>query len=60
MFESSVAPDTVPFELVDRTQLIRLQQSDPGPSFLFELVVKGDDHYFIKSGVLRTWRDKLM
>jgi len=26
--ESSVAVETIPFELVDRTELIRLQQSD--------------------------------
>jgi len=32
------------FELVDRTELIRLQQCGPGLS-LFELADKGDDHY---------------
>ena len=44
------------FELVDRTELIRLQQCGPGLS-LFELADKGDDHYLIKSGVLRTCPD---
>jgi len=61
LFESSVAAKTIPFELVDRAELICLQQSDPGLSSLFELAEKGDNHYFIiKSGVLlRIWRDKL-
>ena len=52
--------ETIPFELVDRSELIRLQQSDLGLSSLFELAEKGDDHYFLKSGVLfRSWRDKM-
>ena len=60
LFESSVAAETIPFELVDRTELIRLQQSDPGLLSLFELADKGDDHYFLKSRVLlRSWRDKM-
>ena len=60
LFESSVATDTIPFELVDRSELIRLQQSEISLSSLFELAEKGDDHYFLKSGVLlRSWRDKL-
>jgi len=60
LFESSVAMDTIPFELVDRSELIRLQQFDTNLSSLFELAEKGDDHYFLKSGVLlRSWRDKL-
>lgn len=60
LFESSVVAETIPFDFVDRTELIRLQQSDPGLSSLFALVDKGDDHYLIKSSVLlRTWRDKL-
>jgi len=49
LFESSVSAETIPFELVDRTELILLQQSDPGLSSLFELAEKNDDHYFIKS-----------
>jgi len=60
LFESSDVTDTIPFELVDRTEFIRLQQCDLSLSSLFELAEKGDDHYFLKSGVLlRSWRDKL-
>ena len=60
MFEISDVSDTIAFELVDRTELIRLQQSDTSLSSLFELAEKGDDHYFLKSGVLlRSWQDKL-
>ena len=52
--------ETIRFELVYHTELVRLKQSDTSLSSLFELADKGDDHYFIKSGVLlRTWRDKL-
>jgi len=47
-------------ELVDRTELIRLQQSDPGLSSLFEQAEKGDDRYLVRSGVLlKTWKNKL-
>ena len=60
LFESSDVSDTIPFELVDRTEFIRLQQSDLSLASLFELAEKGDDHYFLKSGVLlRSWRDKV-
>jgi len=60
LFESSVDVETIPFELVDRSELIRLQQSDLGLLSLFELADKGDDHYFLKSDVLlRSWRDKM-
>jgi len=60
LFESSVDVETIPFELVDRSELIRLQQSDLGLSSLFELAEKGDDHFFLKSGVLlRSWRDTM-
>ena len=52
LFESSKIADTIPFELVDRTELIRLQQSDPDLSWLFELAHKGDDCYCVHSGVL--------
>ena len=56
LFENSDVTDTIPFELVDRTELIRLQQSDTSLSSLFQLAEKGDDHYFLKSGVLlRSW-----
>jgi len=59
LFESSDVTDTTPIELVDRAKVIRLQQSDMSLSSLFELAEKGDDHYFLKSGVLlRSWRDK--
>ena len=52
--------ETIPFQLVDRSELIRLQQSDLGLLSLFQLAEKGDDHYFLKSGVLlRSWRDKM-
>jgi len=52
--------ETIRFELVYHTELVRLKQSDTSLSSLFELADKGDDHYFIKSGVLlRSWRDKL-
>jgi len=44
LFESSVDVETIPFVLVDRSELIRLQQSDLGLSSLFELAEKGDDH----------------
>ena len=46
LFESSDDTDTIPFELVDRPELIRLQKSDTSLSSLFELAEKGDDHYF--------------
>jgi len=60
LFESSVATDTIPFELVDRSELVRLQLSDTSLSSLYELAEKGDDHYFLKSAVPpRSWRDKL-
>jgi len=60
LFESSVVVETIPFELVDRSELICLQQSDLCLSSLFELAEKGDDHYFLKSGVLlRSSRDKM-
>ena len=49
MSESSVAAETIPFELVNRTELISLQQCDTSLSSLFELADKGDDRYFIKS-----------
>jgi len=59
LFESSKIADIIPFELVDRTELIRLQQSDPDLSSLFELAHKGDDCYCVRSGVLvRSWPDK--
>ena len=45
---------------VDRAELIRLQQSDPGLSPLFERAEKGDERYFVRSGVLlRTSMTKL-
>jgi len=44
LFQSSVAVETIPFELVDRTKVIRLQQSGPALSPMFELAVKGEDH----------------
>ena len=47
-------------ELLDRAELIHLQQSDPGLSPLFERAEKGDERYFVRSGVLlRTSRTKL-
>ena len=59
LFESSDDVETIPFELANRSKLIRLQQSDSGLSSLFKLAEKGDDHYFLKSGVLlRSWCDK--
>ena len=60
LFESSKIADTIPFELVNRTKLIRLQQSEPDLSSLFELAHKGDDCYCVRSGVfVQSWRDKL-
>ena len=60
MSESSNAVDTIPFELVDRTELVRLQQSNSDVSSLFELSNKCDKRYFVNYDVLlRTWRDKL-
>ena len=60
LFESSDVTDTIPFELVDRAELIRLQRSDKSLSSLFELAEKGDDLCFLKSGVLlSSWRDKV-
>ena len=38
-FENSVATETTPFELMDRTERIRLQQSDTSLSSLFYLAV---------------------
>ena len=59
LFRSSVAADTLPSELVDRAELIRLQQSDPVLFSLFERAEKGDERFFVKPGVLvRTWYDK--
>ena len=52
LFENSKIADTIPFELVDRSELIRLQQSDPDLSLLFELANKGDDCYCVCCGVL--------
>ena len=43
LFKSSVATETIPFKLVDHTELIRLQQCDTSLSSLFELADKGDD-----------------
>ena len=40
LFESSDVTDTIPLELVDRTELIRLQQSDLSLASLFELAEK--------------------
>ena len=49
-----------PFEAIDRTELIRLQQTDPDPQALFSLAGKPDHPYTWQSGVLiRLWRDKL-
>jgi len=60
LFGSSVAMETIRFELVYHTEVVYLKQSDTSLSSLFELADKADDHYFIKSGVLlRSWRDKL-
>ena len=60
LFQSSVAAESIHSELVDSTQLIRLQQSDPGLAPLFKQAEKGDERYLVRSGVLlRTWRDKL-
>ena len=60
LFEESETSASVPFELVDRAELVRLQQSDPDLLSLFELVGKDDDRYSLLSGVLiRNWRDKL-
>jgi len=45
--------------LVDRAELVRLQQNDPDLSPLLELVGKGNGPYTMLSGVLiRNWRDK--
>ena len=47
------------FELVDREELIRLQQTDPDIASLFELVDQPEYGYVISAGVLvRLWRDK--
>jgi len=64
LFESSVDAETIPFELVDRTELIRLQQSDSGLSSLFELADKGDDTFlslvcFLDLGVIRWLRQRV-
>ena len=48
LFKSSVATETLPSEVVDRTELIRLQQSDPVLFSLFERAEKGDERYFFK------------
>lgn len=53
-------PEPIPFELVNRAELIRLQQGDPELSTLFDLVGKTGSPYEVVSGVLvRNWRDKL-
>jgi len=59
---SKLFGDTGPqslFELVDREELIRLQQTDPDIASLFELVDQPEYGYVISAGVLvRLWRDK--
>ena len=56
LFESDDASKTIPFELVNRSELIRLQQSDPGLSSLFEQAKQGDnissEMVFLDLGVL--------
>ena len=60
LFEGLVTAESFSPELLDRAELIRLQQSDPGLTPLFEQAEKGDKRYFVRSGVLlRTSRTKL-
>ena len=61
LFEGLVTAESFSPELLDRAELIHLQQSDPGLSPLFEQAEKGDERYFVRSGVLcRTSRTKLV
>jgi len=60
LFESYEAEETISFKHVDRTELIRLQQSDSSLTSLFQLAEKGHERYLVKSGVLlKDWRDKI-
>jgi len=59
LFEGLVTAESFSPEFLDCAELIRLQQSDPGLSPLFEQAEKGDKRYFVRFGVLRTSRTKL-
>ena len=60
LFEESESSVSIPFELVNRAEVIRLQQNDSDLLPLFELVGKSDDRYTMLSGVLvRNWCDNL-
>jgi len=60
LYEVLVGAESFSPELLDRAELIRLQQSDPGLSPLFEQAEKGDKRYLVRSGVLlRTSKTKL-
>jgi len=60
LFDKSPTDFPTPLEADDRSELIRLQQSDPDLSALFDLVNKAEHPYTICAGVLlRAWSDKL-
>jgi len=56
LFEGLVTAEFFSPAFLDCAELIRLQQSDPGLSPLFEQAEKGDKRYFVRFGVLRTSR----
>jgi len=60
LFEDSSNSSSLSFfNLVDRKELISLQQSDPDLATLFDLADQPDHSYQIRDGVLlRLWRDK--
>jgi len=60
LFEEAAHPSPTVIETYDRSELIRLQQSDANLTVLFEFVGKPEHPYFLRSGVLvREWKDEL-
>jgi len=60
LFDESLTDFPTPLKAVDRSELIRLQESDPDLSAVFDLVNKAEHPYTIRAGVLvRAWRYKL-
>jgi len=60
LFDESLNEFPTPLEAVDRSELIRLQHSDPDHTALFDLVNKVEHAYTICARFLvRAWRDKL-
>jgi len=59
LFDESLTDFPTPLEAVDRSELIRLQQSDPDLSALFDLINTAEHPITIRAGVLlRARREK--